>query len=67
LIAKIRESSRFTISELHEYFPIVSRRLNQEIVMDWLKGLEAAFFDEGLQKLIHDNKCLNLYIGYGEK
>jgi hypothetical protein len=37
-------------------------------VQDWLKGLAAAFIDEGIQKLVpRYDKCLNLHGDYVEK
>ena len=40
-----QENRQFTISELHKYFPDVSRSEIHEIVPDWLKCLAANFFD----------------------
>jgi hypothetical protein len=42
---KNQENRQFTISELHKYFPYVSRSEVHEIVPDWLKCLAAIFFD----------------------
>jgi hypothetical protein len=40
----------------------------KERVMDWLNGLGADFYDEGIIKLVQClNKCLNCNGGYVEK
>jgi transposase len=64
--AKIRESRRFTISELHEHFSDVSQYLMDKIVTDWLKGSAASFYDDGIQYLVQRYTCLNLHDDYME-
>jgi hypothetical protein len=44
--AKIRENRRFTIYDLHEYLPDLSRSVIHEIVRNWRKGSAATFVDE---------------------
>jgi hypothetical protein len=39
-----------------------------KVVTDWLNGLAAAFYDEGISKLLqHLDKCLNRYGDYIRK
>jgi hypothetical protein len=42
---KTQENRQFTISELHKYFPDVSRSDIHEVVPDWLKCLADNFID----------------------
>jgi hypothetical protein len=42
---KTQENRQFTVSELHKYFPDVSRSEIHENFPEWLKCLAANFFD----------------------
>ena len=68
----IRENRHFTISEVYEQCPEVSRTVVYEIVTEHLqyrKNSQAAFwYEEGISKLVsrYDN-CLNVQGDYVEK
>ena len=77
---KIRENRRFTITDLAEIFPNVSRKSVHRIVTEnlhfrklcarWVPKKQQAvdFFDTGIQKLVtRYNKCLDSAGDYVEK
>ena len=72
----IREIQYFTVSEVYEQCPDVSRTVVYEIVtkhlryrkMDWLNSQAAFWYEEGISKLVSQyNKCLNVQGDYVEK
>jgi len=60
---RVRDDKRFTISDLSLHFPHISRTLLYDLkdaVQKWLTLQAAAFYEEGIQKLVpHYEKCLN--------
>jgi len=67
---KIRENRRFTITDLAEFFPNVSRKTVHRIVTEnlhfrkicarWVPKQQAVdFFNTGIQKLVTRYKCLD--------
>jgi len=77
---KICENRRFTITDLAEFFPNVSRKTVHRIVTEslhfrkicarWIPKKQQAvnFFDTGIQKLVtRYNKCLDSAGDYVEK
>jgi len=57
------DDTRFTISDLSLHFPQISRTLLSDLkdaVQKWLTLQVAAFYEEGIQKLVpRYDKCLN--------
>ena len=68
---RARDDRRFTISDLSLHFPQISRTLFYDLkdaVQKWLTSQVAAFYEEGIQKLVpHYDKCLNNGGKYVEK
>ena len=68
---RVRGDRRFTISDLSLHFPQISRTLLYDIVSShfgWLTSQAAAFYEKGIQKLVHRyDKCLNNGGEYVEK
>jgi len=66
----VRDDRRFTISDLSQHFPQISRTLLYDLkdaVQKWLTSQAAAFY-EGKQKLVpRYDKCLNNGGEYVEK
>jgi len=60
---RVRDDRRFTISDLSLHFPRISRTLLYDLkdaVQKWLTSQAAAFYEEGIQKLVpRFDKCLN--------
>ena len=75
LVCKVNESTRvdrhFTIYDLSLHFPQISRSLLYDLkdaVQKWLTLQAAAFYEEGIQKLVSCyDKCLNNGGEYVEK
>jgi hypothetical protein len=72
----IRENRHFTISEVYEQCPEVSRALVyqtvtkhlQRAVLDWLNSQAAVWYEEGISKLVSRyDKCLSIQGDYVEK
>jgi len=67
LVCKVNErvldDRRFTISDLFLHFPQISRTQLYDLkdaVQKWLTSQVAAFYEEGVQKLVpRYDKCLN--------
>jgi len=52
---RVRDDRRFTISDLSLHFPQISRTLLYDLkdaVQKWLTSRAAAFYEEGIQKLV---------------
>jgi len=68
---RVRDDRRFTISDLSLHFPQISGTVLYDIVsshLGWLTFQVAAFYEEGVQKLVpHQDKCLNNDGEYVEK
>ena len=60
---RVRDDRRFTISDMSLHFPQISRTLLYDLkdaVQKWLTSQAAAFYEEGIQKLVpRYDKCLN--------
>jgi len=57
---RVRDDKRFTISDLSLHFPQISRALLHDIVSRHFGSQAAAFYEEGIQKLVPRlDKCLN--------
>jgi len=60
---RVRDERRFTISDLSLQFPQISRTLIYDLkdaVQKWLASQAAAFYEEGIQKLVpRYGMCLN--------
>jgi len=60
---RVRDDRRFTIFDLSLHFPQISRTLLYDLkdaVQKWLTSQAAAFYEEGIQKLVpRYDKCLN--------
>jgi len=67
----VRDDGRFTISDLSLHLPQISRTLLYDLkdaVPKWLTSWVAAFYEEGIQKLVpRYDKCLNNGSEYVEK
>jgi hypothetical protein len=48
----VRDDRRFTISDLSLYFPHFKDSMTLSVVQKWLTSQAAAFYDEGIQKLV---------------
>ena len=68
---RVRDDRRFTIFDLSLHFPQISRTLLYDLkdaVQKWLTSQAAAFYDEGIQKLVpRYNQCLSNGGEYVEK
>ena len=68
---RVRDDRRFRISDLSLHFPQISRTLLYDLkdaVPKWLTSQAAAFYEEGIQKLVpRYDKCLNNGGEYVEK
>jgi len=68
---RVRNDTRFTISDLSLHFPQISRTLLcdlKDAVQKWLTSQAAAFYEEDIQKLVSRyDKCLNNSGEYVEK
>jgi len=68
---RVRDDRRFTIYDLSLHFPLISSTLLYDLkdaVQKWLTSQAAAFYEEGIQKLVpRYDKCLNNGGEYVEK
>jgi len=68
---RVCDDRRFTISDLFLHFPQISRTLLYDLkdaVQKWLTSKVAAFYGEGIQKLVPCyDKCFNNGGEYAEK